>query len=360
MCFMVNGKKGYIIDKSIIKIIDKNEYCHNRKLVSFMNMLIRAGADYLEINKKFLERMSGVIPAFNFIYRIEEGEDIELCLKNNFSYGIITLDKLLKLHKAIRKNGKALNLMLEIDIKDIKEIGENKYIDECEYILDLKRIIDINLIKSIRLTNVNKEILLNWKGIIRQLRSELKIKVDVCPNNDFHMATAIAVEASINGCDFITASFAGKGNINGYAALEEIIMALKVINKIYVRSDISLFSCMREEYISLTGENISKVKPILGLNIFKYESGVHADGIEKNPSTYEPYNPNSVGLKRELILGKHSGSKSIMTKLKELKLEFSNEDVQKILNEVKVKSVHLKRGIKDEELIQIHRSVSAS
>ena len=66
-----------------------------------------------------------------------------------------------------------------------------------------------------------------------------------------------------------------------------------------------------------TGLDIPYNKPIVGKNVFRHESGIHVDAVIEEPLTYEPYLPELVGQKRQLVLGKHSGCRAVKAKLAE-------------------------------------------
>ena len=58
-------------------------------------------------------------------------------------------------------------------------------------------------------------------------------------------------------------------------------------------------------------------KAIVGRNAFAHESGIHQDGVLKNPQTYEIMTPESVGwTKSSLVMGKHSGRAAFRDKLR--------------------------------------------
>jgi 2-isopropylmalate synthase len=58
---------------------------------------------------------------------------------------------------------------------------------------------------------------------------------------------------------------------------------------------------------------VPRNKAIVGKNIFSHESGIHTAGIIKNPFTYEPFPPELVGGKRNLMIGDTSGTESSMS-----------------------------------------------
>jgi len=109
------------------------------------------------------------------------------------------------------------------------------------------------------------------------------------------------------------------------------------------------------------GIRVPRNKSVVGKNIFAHESGIHTAGIIKNPFTYEPYPPELVGGKRELMIGDSSGLEVIRFKVEETlnelmhvntKIEKSDPriksiqaDIQKLYNEEQRVS-----AISDEEL----------
>jgi 2-isopropylmalate synthase len=68
-------------------------------------------------------------------------------------------------------------------------------------------------------------------------------------------------------------------------------------------------------------------KAIVGANAFAHEAGIHQDGVIKSRETYEIMRAQDVGWQtNRLVLGKHSGRNAFKTRLKELGLEFRNEE----------------------------------
>jgi 2-isopropylmalate synthase len=103
----------------------------------------------------------------------------------------------------------------------------------------------------------------------------------------------------------------------------------------------------------LTGYPIPANKAVVGRNAFSHESGIHQDGVLKNPSTYEIMDPQSVGWEGEKIaLGKHSGRAGIVSLLEETP-GFDKEAVAKTLH--LYEGFESKRGqVSKEQLIEIH------
>ena len=93
----------------------------------------------------------------------------------------------------------------------------------------------------------------------------------------------------------------------------------------------------------------------MGTNVFAHESGIHADGVIKNPLNYEAFAPEDVGLERQIVVGKHSGSRTIYRKFQEFGLELGKEDCDGVLELVRKTAVELKRALFDKELMYIYQ-----
>ncbi|WHH56958.1 homocitrate synthase [Petroclostridium sp. X23] len=344
MGVLFNQRERFIIDRTIPEIIENNQNVQSKDLSIFCGMLHQLGVDLIEINRVALERLEKLPENFGFIYRIESIEDMEICVKYGFEYCVINYDIFLYDQAKLISELKDTHITLEIGIEHIeKEYG----------LTHLKNFITFNHIDCIRVHELSKILVPANEDIISRIKNNIKAKVDILPDNRFFQATAVAVEGIMHDVDFITAAFTGKCGQYGTAALEEVIMGLRVIMKLEVDGDTTLLPQLCARYKMLTNASIEGNKAILGQDIFKYESGIHADGIEKNPKNYEPYEPEEVGQKRKLVLGKHSGTRAVISKLKEMGIDHETVGVSSVLEMVRAKSVMLGRGIHDYELIQL-------
>jgi homocitrate synthase NifV len=96
---------------------------------------------------------------------------------------------------------------------------------------------------------------------------------------------------------------------------------------------------------------------VVGEKVFSHESGLHADGVIKNPSNYEGFDPGEVGLSRHLVLGKHSGSHALMHRLKQLGIEVNRLEADDLLDRVRSFSQRNKRSLTDVEVLNLCRSL---
>lgn len=199
--------------------------------------------------------------------------------------------------------------------------------------------------QKIRLMGWEDLITRDYLSIFKQLLNSDADTLDLCPSNQNHCATAIALEWIMAGGQSISCGFA---NRHDFPPLEEVLMGLKLRDPKSFSGDLSVLNELRRLYEKISAVKLSKMKAIIGEDIFKVESGIHVDGVLKNPHTYEPFSPQTVGNNREIVLGKHSGHQSVLYKLKEQNL--SDSAASSILKQIKGRCTQLGRNLSDLEL----------
>jgi homocitrate synthase NifV len=177
----------------------------------------------------------------------------------------------------------------------------------------------------------------------------------MCIKNEYGSATAMSLEWIRSGGKKIVTTFAG---IGGYTPLEDILGSMGFLEKVKIRGDYVLFPEVLKLFEEITENEIKSNMPFIGKDIFNVESGIHVNGIIKNPSTYEPYDPSKIGRTRKIIIGKHSGVSALEIKLKELKIEYKYSSLGNMLEEVRKISTQKRRGLKDQEIKEIYMNCS--
>ncbi|MCL4459294.1 MAG: homocitrate synthase [Chloroflexi bacterium] len=190
---------------------------------------------------------------------------------------------------------------------------------------------------------------------IKRLIETVHIDIEMHTHNDFGLATANALAGIRAGATYVNVTVNGLGERAGNAALEEVVMALKYTQHIDLGIDTSRFRELAEYVSQASGRILPGWKPVVGTNVFAHESGIHVDGVIKNPHNYEIFSPEEVGLTRQLVVGKHSGSHTIHYKFREFGIELTEEQTTKILAAARVLAVQLKRALFDKELMYIYR-----
>ncbi len=159
--------------------------------------------------------------------------------------------------------------------------------------------------------------------IIKMLRERVpnadKVIFSTHVHNDLGLAVANSLAGVLAGARQVECTINGIGERAGNAALEEIVMALKVRKDIMpFTTGINTTMLTRASKLvsSITGFPVQYNKAIVGKNAFAHESGIHQDGMLKNVETYEIMRPEDVGVHAtSLMLGKLSGRHAFKDKL---------------------------------------------
>lgn len=194
---------------------------------------------------------------------------------------------------------------------------------------------------------------------IKRLLNEVEIEIELHMHNDFGLATANTLAGIKAGANYAGVTVNGLGERAGNAALEEVAMALKHLLKCEMTMNTKGFLELSHYVADASGRPLPISKPIVGQNMFAHESGIHADGAIKNPLTYEAFDPQEIGLVRQIIVGKHSGTSTLQKKFQEFNINLSKEMGNKLLERVRKSSVELKRSLFDKELVQLFQELSS-
>jgi D-citramalate synthase len=134
-------------------------------------------------------------------------------------------------------------------------------------------------------------------------------------------------------CAHVTVN--GMGERAGNTPLEEVVMALEILYGYRTRIHKEEIYSLSTLVSRLTGIPLPINKAIVGEMAFTHESGIHAHGVIREPSTYESVSPEMVGRKRRIVLGKHSGSASVEAALHEMNYKADEPQVKEIVKRIK-------------------------
>jgi len=154
--------------------------------------------------------------------------------------------------------------------------------------------------------------------IITGLRECGVREIETHIHDDFGLGVALALAGFWYGATWANLTFLGMGERAGVGELEKVVVFLEQrvegFHK-YEMACLSEFATYMEQQVGL---RVPANKAVVGRNVFAHESGIHTAGVIKNPFIYDPYPPELVGAKRQLIIGATSGSEVIRHKVEEI------------------------------------------
>ncbi|HEX8499989.1 MAG TPA: 2-isopropylmalate synthase [Pyrinomonadaceae bacterium] len=183
-----------------------------------------------------------------------------------------------------------------------------------------------------------------------------EVTISVHCHNDLGLAVANSLAALDAGARQIECTVNGIGERAGNAALEEVVMALRV------RSDRLPYSTgVRTEALYPTSQLLSEVigfgvqpnKAVVGRNAFAHEAGIHQHGVLSNPLCYEIMTPESVGVPaNSIVLGKHSGRHALSRRFEELGFALEAPELEAAYRGF-TKLADRKKNVYDQDLLSL-------
>ncbi|MGB9734973.1 MAG: 2-isopropylmalate synthase [bacterium] len=173
--------------------------------------------------------------------------------------------------------------------------------------------------------------------LVKYIRAHIKAPestvISVHCHNDLGLAVANSLAALKAGARQVECTINGIGERAGNAAMEEIVMALKVRKDFFdFYTDIVTEQIYPSSRLltQITGISVQPNKAIVGANAFAHEAGIHQDGVLKEKLTYEIMTPQSIGLPSNmLVLGKHSGRHAFRERVKSLGYDLTDEQIDR-------------------------------
>lgn len=170
---------------------------------------------------------------------------------------------------------------------------------------------------------------------VRALRERLlPCQIDLHCHDDYGLSLANAMAGIRAGANCIHTTVNGLGERTGIPDLAETIVAfrnLEGVEKYCVEPLMDLSTYLER----VSGFFLAPNKPITGQNAFSHKSGVHTNGILKDPRTYEPFDPALLGRERKIVIDKYTGKTAVAARLEEYGIEVSTAELEVIVTRIK-------------------------
>lgn len=324
---VMNERKIEIIDKTIIVLKElygnkiNGKISEIKELIKLLSMI---GCDYIEITDELYREIRPLPKDIKF--KITNENRIE--------------------NRIVRKKS------VETEMSTIRTIEIN---DEVNPYYVLKKELYSSSLEKIRIIGLENIIFYDYEKIFSEIIDIFNHNIEMCIKNKYSSATAMTLEWIKLGGNKVVTTFAG---IGGYANLEEILGGISFLNKKECKGNYKLFPEVLNLFEMISESTLNNNMPFIGKSIFDVESGIHVNGINKNPSTYEPYDPKEIGRKRNIIIGKHSGINALEIKLKELNIPYNKDNLKVMLEDVRKLSTENRRGLNNKEIEEIYKKCS--
>ncbi|WP_333656967.1 hypothetical protein [Tissierella praeacuta] len=200
--------------------------------------------------------------------------------------------------------------------------------------------------------------------VIRELKEALgNTPVEFHVHNEFGMAMGAVMAAVYAGVDGIHASINGLGERTGNVATEEVAAALEILLNVDTGINLEEIESITKMVEEITNIPIHNNKPVTGKRLFWLESGVPVQAktrLEEGgiAAAMTPYLAEIVGRENtKIVLGGSSGKENIQIYLEGLNLPYRDEDIDKLVEKVKLEGRKHRRVLTEEEFLDIYNDI---
>jgi len=178
-------------------------------------------------------------------------------------------------------------------------------------------------------------------------------------HNDLGMAVGNTIASIETGAQCASVTVNGLGERAGNAALEEVVMALRVSCKVDPGIDPRGFSALSAMVAHASGHALPWAKPVTGEAAFLHESGIHCAGLLRDRATYELFPSGEIGRSApDFVIGRHSGSAALAEACRTAGLALGESEMRGLLERVRTASRTAKRPVDPRALKTLAESLA--
>lgn len=175
--------------------------------------------------------------------------------------------------------------------------------------------------------------------IVKAAKKVVSVKIGIHCHNDNGCAAAGTVAAVCAGAVQVQGTFIGIGERCGNANLSTAAanLQLKLGYDVVKPKKMELLTQTAHFISEVANVRLQRAMPYVGDSAFAHKGGMHADGVSKNPKTFEHIPPEAVGNHRSFLLSEVSGRSAVLPRLKAIDetLDKGSEATGRILEKLK-------------------------
>ncbi len=143
------------------------------------------------------------------------------------------------------------------------------------------------------------------------LKARTSMELEIHAHDDLGLATANSLAAVRAGATHVNTTVNGLGERAGNAPLEEAVVALSELYGLDTGIDRRQLHRISALVAGASGRPVPPDKSIVGAAVFTHEAGIHVHGLLRDRRTYQALDPEALGRRHHVQLGKHSGAASV-------------------------------------------------
>lgn len=175
--------------------------------------------------------------------------------------------------------------------------------------------------------------------ITREVITQVGENIGIHTHNDSELGVANSLESIRAGAMHVQGTINGFGERCGNANLCSIIpnLALKMGYRVLAGKDsLAQLKSVADFVYEMANVRPNDKAAFVGHSAFAHKAGMHVDGVNKNPHSFEHIEPESVGNRRRVLISELSGTSNVFLKAVEMGLELDKKspEVKTILKEL--------------------------
>lgn len=161
-------------------------------------------------------------------------------------------------------------------------------------------------------------------------------EVGVHTHNDAGMAAANAIEAVRAGAMHVQGTINGFGERTGNCDLITVLPALQLKMAHETAVDLTGLREMANFAYEMADIRPNTKAPYVGASAFAHKAGMHVNGVQKTPKSFEHIEPQQVGNDRRVLVSELSGASNVLMKASEMGFDVdkNSPEVRGILKEL--------------------------
>lgn len=189
------------------------------------------------------------------------------------------------------------------------------------------------------------------------LRAHTQLDLEMHAHNDLGLATANSLAAVRGGATHVSVTVNGLGERAGNAPLEEVVAALQQCTDKRTQVQATALQPLSLLVAEASGRAIATNKAVVGEAIFTHESGIHVNGLLRDPQNYQFLDPAVYGRQHQIVLGKHSGTAAVVWYFRAMAIDLKEEEARALLAFVRRHYREHKQALTPHALLLFYQSL---
>ncbi|MDR1665317.1 MAG: citramalate synthase [Clostridiales bacterium] len=162
---------------------------------------------------------------------------------------------------------------------------------------------------------------------VKKVVSVFKTPVGIHCHNDCGMAVANSVMAAKAGAAHIQGTFTGFGERCGNTNLSAVIPNLQLKRSYRCIPENNMVN-LRETALTISeiaNVSLDDRSPYVGASAFAHKGGMHIDGVQKRPESFEHIEPSLVGNDRRLLISEVAGRSTVLSAIQRVSPDITRD-----------------------------------